>query len=131
MPKEKINPSYPQEGPSLHMEIGWDRDMDVRIGIVADDGHHLIDALYGDQLAMEEIERIFTNLLKQCGYVVIVDPDSATEVRDESLGRIILDAVTGSTPYGNGIWIHPGRRELNDLVRLTRKARDQAFGADA
>lgn len=34
------------------------------------------------------------------------------------------------TPEGNGWFVTLDRREINDLIRVLRRARDQAFGRD-
>lgn len=35
------------------------------------------------------------------------------------------------TPEGNGWFVNLGRAEINRLIRILRKARDESYGADA
>lgn len=40
------------------------------------------------------------------------------------------DSVLEPTPEGNGWFVQLTRREINEMIRVLRKARDQAFGRD-
>lgn len=133
MPREKIahpTPRIEGDHPRFLPVVGWNRDMDVQFGLEAENDHHLVDVIYGDEDTRAEIYRLLIQRLDQEG----VGAQASDAIRSlgspETVGRWILDAVTGSTPYGGSIWWHPGRQQINALIRLLRKARDAAFGRD-
>lgn len=144
MPKQKINHTTPDvEGfDRFDLTVGWNRDMSVQVGIEtpdeggADTGQrHLVDYIYADQ--EEAIGRSVAARLAEGGdlheamkTVAWVDNGSEANAA-KMIGRGVLDAVTGSTPYGDSVWWHPDRHMINALIRALRKARDQAYGADA
>lgn len=129
MPKQKINHSTPAalDEKRFDLVVGWNRDMDVQVGIATadqpDGQHHLIDHVYGDP---QTIATIGASVRKE-----LTLGDGYVRYTDEQIGRTVLDAVTGSTPFGESVWWHPSRQMINDLIRALRKARDAAFGTDA
>lgn len=104
--------------------------MDVQLGIETEDDRHLVDYIYADD--QERIAHLLVERLQQSGFKIA--PREGTpageELEADTLGRFILDAVTGSTPFGTSVWWRPDRRQINDLIRLLRRARDAAFGRD-
>lgn len=131
MPREAIHSPTPhREGDPLavHLEVGWQRDCDVQVGISADNDHHLVDVIYGGPQGETAVGDLFKQRVEQEQRHALAE--ALGDVDDQVLGRWILDSVTGSTPYGGSIWWHPGRLQINALIRLLRKARDAAFGRD-
>lgn len=138
MPKEIIRNANDRE--SFRLVVGWEREAGhVQVGIEAveqaDGQHHLIDQIYGDGTAaigvlfLEALQR-FGRDITDDGPSALAATDAAVEMTPDLLGRLILDAVTGSTPYGSSVWVSPDRGMLNHLIRLARRARDAAFGKD-
>lgn len=89
---------------------------------------HIIDQMYGDVSTQTEIGRIFYTENKGFPLVVPTSPDEEAEYFN-SLGRCILDSVTGSK-VNDGFWTWFDRPQINRLIRLLRKARDASFGRD-
>lgn len=132
MPKQKIGHTTPDvEGfGRFDFVVGWNRDMSVQVGIETPDAggagtgqRHLVDFIYGDQST--EIGKMLRERLQ------LDTAEGAYPATDDVLGRIILDCVTGSTPFGTSVWWHPDRQMINKLIRTLRLARDQAYGKDA
>lgn len=124
--QERIN------GSMFDMLVQWQVGDMVGIGIETPDGKHIVDALYGEDESMEKIGHLFAEMLKKDRNIDAHEGyrnANALATIDMELGRMILDAVTGSEPY-NGIWTWFDRGSCNRLVRLVRKARDFVFGRD-
>lgn len=103
----------------------------VGIGIEGTDGRSLVDTLYAEHAT--EIGRILRERLKADRSLDVHDGyqnANAQHVLDAELGRIALDAVTGSTGDYAGYWTWFERPQTNRLIRLLRKARDITFGKD-
>jgi hypothetical protein len=135
MPKERIFTEYPQDpaDPSFRpfqMDVAWNKDMDMQVGIATHDDRHLVDYIYADEQV--QIGRL---LFKRLVEALDIPPRDfrTSEAEAEfmnALGREALDAVTGSTPFGTSVWWTPTRHQVNMLIRLLRRARDAAFGRD-
>lgn len=136
MPKESI---YGDPGDRVVLDIGWNRDMDVQVGIRTADDHHLVDEFYGQEPVLERIGRDLAQRLKSDGGELAAALHRAEQAKDsdserlafQHAGRQVLDAVTGSDYGMSSLWWHPNRDQVNRLIRALRKARDAAFGADA
>ena len=146
MPKQKINHSTPAavDETRFDLTVGWQRDCGVQVGIeTVDNGdgqRHLVDYIYGSDETLESIGREVVRALGRNGgksnafdtvYAHQGHPNPTTDAAAQMVGRAVLDAVTGSTPFGTSVWWHPTRHMINALIRTLRKARDQAYGADA
>jgi hypothetical protein len=138
MPKDIIMyPTPPSTGERrFDMVVGWQRECDVQVGIKTqpepDGQHHLIDVIYGGHLR-DIGEALSARIAKEHALDVYAGYRNANAegTLHAELGQMVLDAVTGSTPFGDGVYWHPSRSQINDLIRSLRKARDQAFGSDA
>lgn len=148
MPREVIHQPQPQPGEigqAFRLAVGWDREAGhVQIGVEtveqSDGQHHLIDQIYGDAPTLTAIGRTLIARLRDYDPAEhdgesLIGPvdfkDSDTEAQwYAGVGRDVLDAVTGSTPFGTSVWVTVGRRAVNDLIRVVRRARDAAFGKD-
>lgn len=133
MPKHTVNNPNPLAvgEKRFRLVVGWNRDMDVQVGIETDDQpdgqHHLVDHVYGGEAAT-----IGAALRARLGLDELYDREgSQLDYDNADLGRMVLDAVTGSTPFGTSVWTHPDRQGINRMIRLLREARDQAYGKDA
>lgn len=163
MPRERVHPqsnetwSEPQDGapPSLPLlptvEVGWQRDhCSVQIGLetpthyvpaAASTGQDtLVNHLYATQA--EAIGDALIAQLHLAGWKIGDDPEAEQGVSfpatNETLGRMVMDALTGAVegyPGGRGWtgwYTHLNHRsEVNRLITLLRRARDAAFGKDA
>lgn len=137
MPRETIHPSTPPTeggGPAFELVVAWAKDQDVRVGIEtrtqADGQHHLVDHIYAGEQA--NIGRHLWAQLSNQGDLTMRDFRDSTEEADfmETFGRAILDAVTGSTPFGTGVWVDLDRRQLNEALRKMKRAGASAYGRD-
>lgn len=122
--------------------IGWERDHGlVQVGLQTTDvgpvpgQAHIVDAVYGAAPTMTQIGRILTQRLRSefPEFVQPVDFRTGDAEADymASVGRAVLDAVTGSDAFGTDIWTTMDRDSINRTIRFLRRARDTAFGADA
>jgi len=138
MPRETVFTPYPHDpatGPApFQIHVGWQRDQDVQVGIGTPETgtgqYHIVDHVYGDDV--ERIGQLMQTFLIENSMGVQHDFRTSDAERDYHalLGRGVLDAVTGSNPFGTDIWWRPGRAQINTLIRLLRKARDAAYGRD-
>lgn len=139
MPKQRINHSTPPQVDEIRFDlvVGWQRDCDVQVGIETanqvDGQHHLVDHVYGDPECLAAIGELLVQKLAETGWKIERDSSKPAPfgASGAALGRLVLDSVTGSSPFGTGVWWHPSRHMINDLIRTLRKARDAAFGTDA
>lgn len=122
MPKESM---YGDPNDRFTLDIGWQSDMDVQVGIRTIDGKHLVDEFYGNDVQLAKIGDAVRD------YALDPKNASALNVGGVGLGRTVLDVVTGSDYGMESLWWHPGRAQINRLIRTLRKARDAAFGSDA
>ena len=139
MPRETIHTPHrgtPDGEPRpFSLSVGWSRDAgDVQVGVTANTGHHLLDAIYGDVPTQTDIGREFLKQVRAMDPDLIGPTDFKTSDHEADfhnrLGRCILDAVTGSSAFGGSVWAHPDRSGINRLIATLRKARDAAFGKD-
>lgn len=122
MPKETV---YGDPNDRFALDVGWQADCDVQVGIRTVDGIHLVDEFYGQESVLQKIGDAMRN------YALDEKNQAALNVGGTTLGRVVLDIVTGSDYGMESLWWHPDRTRINKLIRLLRKARDAAFGADA
>lgn len=108
MPKEVI---HTQSTPYMPVVV-WDRDMDMRIGLLVSDST-MVEALYGNQA--EAIGKAFRAL--------------HMSDTDESYGTAIIEAIAQVSPF-ESLWADLTRSECNHLVAVLRRARNATFGKD-
>ena len=117
-------------GSPFDVKVGWASERHVQVGVEGDSGRSLFWLLYGDKLAQlgSDLSRFFA---------VPVDAVS-TEAEKEALaerGRGVLNVLDCLSDFGErgyaGVWADLDRAGINRLIRILRKARDAAFGADA
>lgn len=136
MPRETILPlhdSLPElqiQWGAHEVQFGIETPSDPQTGL----RHHLVDHLYGQGDTPQHIGA----LLLQNGpdgheFHRILDRAESPEAGPDDLavlGRWVLDAVTGASVGHTGLWTTLARPGLNRVVKVTRRARDVAHGAD-
>lgn len=84
------------------------------------------EKVYGEQRSQKEVPPMVpivdVRWNREGGYVQIV-----TKVEDPFGGRFSDDE---GIHYTDGMYVDLGRKEINQLIRNLRRARDQAFGRD-
>lgn len=111
MPKERIT----GDGPFV-VKVGWDHHGSVQVGVEGEGERSLFWLLLGDTQTL-------TRLGEQVGEL--------TGDNDEAVGRSLLNVIdVASGDNCSGVWSNLDRYGLNHLIRILRRARDQAFGKD-
>lgn len=114
MPKEMIRLT---EGPN-DVHVGWNRDdSQVQIGVEGNEGFSLFWKLCGPYT-----EDIGSEVRKT---MAEEQPETDTVLGESILN--MLDTVV--FPY-SGIWASLNRSQINQLIKILRRARDSAFGKD-
>lgn len=140
MPRETIRPEH-DSMPELVVQWGAH---EVQFGIETPPGHEtglrhsLVDHLYGDSDTLASIGGVVRWSILEGPIrdaLRVADETEGTELVEaafQTLGRAVLDALTGSTPAGGytGFWTTIGRSGLNRVVKVTRRARNVVHGAD-
>lgn len=123
MPKETI-PSIPNSG-NYDLKIGWQGGSQVQVGMENAAGFSLVSTLYGDPEALSKIGDRIADMFG------VAHQDSDTAMRN---GRRILDVIEASVTNPNGsytgIWGALDRDGCNAAIRILRRARNSAYGAD-
>lgn len=134
--------------PEFQMWVGWNRDMDVQVGIgVPQDTAEgmrsvgLVEALFDDEMYLNRVGEWLATFARnataddkgtpveaESGDVGYWEYDAETLRMNAKALVMALDQIT--SPHGASIWWHPTRHAINNLIRVLRKARDQAFGKD-
>lgn len=120
MPREVIG-----DRDAYQVQVRWAVDRDVQVGVVGCEGRSLVWLLFGSD----------DKALAKVGEWVRQNLDERTIADDEQRGRELLnffDTFHAGTdgPGYQGIWSDLGRAECNRLIRVLRRARDQAYGRD-
>lgn len=136
MPREVI---IGHDGEPFAVKVGWAADRDVQIGVETDDGRSIAWVLWQSQAA--ELGR----LVREPSWIqqqVDVAREQALDVdgANRLVGEQILNWLDGlggvpregdSQSIYTGVWSTLDRASCNRLIKLLRKARDAAYGADA
>lgn len=123
MPRETIITSRHPGDDNFNVKVGWNRDMDVQIGITESMDRSMW-WVYGEKRKEElgsEIEKIVIEARQ--GFPEGFD-------RSEDIAENVLnlfDTMLGSL---DSMWSTLSRKDINDLIRVLRRARDSAFGRD-
>lgn len=134
MPREMIQPA---DGGPWCPKVGWAADRDVQVGIESDNGVSIPWLLFGsgdpdgqlERLAAlgEKVHIIASSATSSTATMATLSPEQYVE-----MGRLMLNTldVVAGMQY-DGLWASLDRQGVNRLIRILRKARDSAFGADA
>lgn len=131
MPKETIHASTPAEHDGFQLSVGWYPDQEVQVGMqvrLIEDT--ILDRLYSSHA--EEIGRVFAWWLTE---EYAKWPEPATKGDDDwfaALGNQVLSWVRSNRSFveRDGIWTSMDRRQINEAIKILRKARDSAYGRD-
>jgi len=147
MPRETITGTG-RDVDGFVVQVGWaSTHNDVQLGIETSDGRSLVTQLYG---SAQQLERIGKRAVAAGWRTMSLTPDleglnpeqaRALAETYREIGREVLNAVQdGPDPatreearptYGyENAWTHLDRSGVNRLVKVLRRARDAAFGAD-
>lgn len=132
--QERVNVHNDSGMRRADLVVQWHPDQNlVGLGMELPDDvpeRHFVDAVYGNVPSQTKIGKIFFQRRRELfpEPLDFVTSDQEAEFYNQ-LGRDILDAVTGSE-INDGLWTWMLRPQLNRLIRLLRKARNSAFGAD-
>ena len=127
MPRERVH-----TGSTFEPAVGWSKDRTVQLGVGVHDGRSLFWQLTvnptGDHDALVAFGRTLANEFPSLA------PDSTETQFANAATRLLntLDTVA-CDPSGSdysGVWADLNRQQINDLIRMLRRARDQAFGRD-
>lgn len=130
MPQERIHTNIPP----FDVRVGWSRDRDVQVGVGEYEDRSLLWVLFGDEENRKRLARALPALLadlpRNTGKI-----DDTYQVSDEFIKSLfnLIESKTGPGEQGytlSSVWSTLDRDECNKLIRLVRKARDQAFGRD-
>lgn len=134
MPKETIQ----DVSGTYDVRVGWSVDREVQVGVETAAGFSLVSTLYGDQDALEVIGAAAVELVQRSTlHGVPAKTESEKSAFAQGVGRALLDRIEasqsnpGDAPSYTGVWSTLDRQGVNKLIRVLRRARDAAYGADA
>lgn len=124
MPQERIR-TVP-----FDVRVGWSRDRDVQIGVGEYEDRSLLWVLFGDAENRKRIARALPTLLADLPRNT-AKIDDTYQLSDEFVQDLFNLIESKDQPYEHSsVWATFDREDCNRLIRLVRKARDQAFGRD-
>ena len=118
MPRETIGAHDEQ----FVVRIGWQADREVQIGIEQPEGRSLFWTLLANRAEHigAEVRRI----------VAEANEPGTQPLGDTKIGEQVLNMLDTSASSYAGVWSTLGRHECNQVIRVLRRARDQAYGRD-
>lgn len=122
MPRETIHTSRQPGDNSFDVKVGWIRDFDVQIGISeADDRSMWWVFTEGrkDIIGAKLIEIVSKRII--CEDI----NEEYVKVAEDALNMFDVECGTFDS-----LWATMSRQEVNQLIRVLRRARDSAFGKD-
>lgn len=124
MPREVVHTSI--DGPYL-AKVGWQADRHVQLGVEGDEGRSLNWLLHQDRAETigDATLQMVRDMVKARG------KDTPDEAFNRAVGEGVLDLLDTNGGDYRGVWTNLDREGCNRLIRLLRRARDAAFGADA
>lgn len=126
MPKEMIGTPTPNE--PFELRVGWQRDMDVQVGVEHGGGRSMFWQLlepYKSSIGREMVALVDDAKIPSEGWTEADYEEAYAKLAEGLLN--VLDTQTGAY---QGIWAQLDRKGCNDLIRVVRRARDAAFGQD-
>lgn len=121
MPKETIRMN--DDFNNFNVQVGWTKDREMQVGIDHSEGRSLFWVL---------LERNVEWIGLEARRIVAEADDPETlSLGDIRLGKNILNMLDCSTSGPvSSVWTTPSRHEVNELIRVLRRARDSAYGKD-
>ena len=117
MPKEKIYDS----ARLFDIEVGWTRDCGpVQVGIVTHSGVSIASWLGGVSSEVTDAEDVLKSEL----------PTGATTGIGPHRYRTAKNETPSDLPSFNSLWGTLDRAQINRMIKMLRKARDEAYGTD-
>lgn len=138
MPKEMIHSRTPGQA-GYQVEVGWQRDFSMQVGVVNDDGRSLFWTLTecaSYEMSKEEQARRLAELGSMIQAALAAPMDEPGEGMPPQfagmsrIGALVLDTLDAFAGSHRGVFADLDRAQANALVRLLRKARDAAYGRD-
>lgn len=137
MPKEIVE-SWSDHEP-YHVKVGWTPDHSVQVGVEADEGRSLFWLLLGIGSAfdaeqtnrrLDELGRAVREIVER-NAALGDDQKGRPALPDHQVGADLLNALDTMTIIEySGVWSTLDRGGCNRLIKLLRRARDAAYGAD-
>lgn len=123
MPRETIHTSkYPGDR-SFNVKVGWTRDLDVQIGVAEADERSMW-WVFGENYTIK-LGELILNAVESSN-----DINFTEEERMVVIGETVLNSLDSTCGSFDSLWATMDRKEINELIRILRKARDSAFGRD-
>lgn len=122
MPRETIHTGRQPDDSSFDVKVGWNKDMGVQVGIAEADGRSMwwvYSERRKDIIGSRLIEIVSNRTL--CKDI----NEECVRVAEDALN--MFDVECG---IFDSLWANLDRREINELIRVLRRARDSAFGRD-
>lgn len=140
MPRETIITSRFPGDDNFNVKVGWNRDMDVQIGISESMDRSMwwvFGEKYLDQIG-EDVQKAITAGVPTDDYDFTVKTmdgklcinETRRDLTNEELGNVILNLLDTTCGSFDSLWSTLSRKDINDLIRVLRRARDSAFGKD-
>lgn len=143
MPKERVQSSCDP----FHLEIRWDPEQDIRVGMCESEGRSLFWQLTIDNpldsesrwTRLAEVGAILREALNIEWIKQSDDPamewikasdDPAMMDHDAKFAESMLNGLDIATGAPAGIWMDLSRTACNRLIQVTRRGRNQVFGGD-
>lgn len=131
MPRETVQPR--NQGthldPSPFLQVGWGRDLgEVQIATLAGGDYDSSFATESDHTEGLSPRHLLESLVEAHAFVGEYSPSRGVPVVEEFLRTVQKDMDGWPRP---GFWVDLDRDGINRLIRILRKARDAAYGADA
>lgn len=129
-----IETILPSDDSQPRIGIQYDQHFNhVNVGLLAPaENGNVLKAYYADDELGELGEAVITALSK-AGWEIRRPADSGNAepgtYTSATIGNAVLEAFHDQ--LGDSLWTYLERPSVNRLIRLLRKARDTAFGADA
>lgn len=104
------------------VKVGWNPVGSVQVGVETADDLPLVWQLFGTDESLSMIGQFMRKLNEQ----IAIDKS----LTDQQIGHSILEALVSVHPTFQGVWSDLDRPEINQLIKLLRRARDAAYGKD-
>lgn len=134
MPKELVSGQSSRD--PFHLEIRWDPELDLRVGMCENEGRSLFWQLtVGNPLDSDsQLVRLAEvgAILREALNIEVIDvlDDRGLKEHDAKLAASVLNGLDVATGAPAGLWMDMSRPGCNRLIQVTRRGRNQVFGGD-